>query len=423
MQATIYKSNNNSKLKYFILTIFWFLYLFRPPIPHIHIIYMLDIVCVIVVLYNILFGKLLKRINISLIKCFFGFIPFLLYSYINIIINFILDSSNSVFISSLHFISSIVFHLFLSILFLLSCFSDKEICDGKYLIPLLGSGLIQFILVLISYWFEPIHSIFLMLMAKYSGLDVFKGASRAYGYADNLFDILGYRISLLAIISFVLGIDKQKIKYYLYLLSFIFITFLDSRTGVLLFIVCAIVSSLMYFPHFSLNKRIKYLCLFIFLSIFFIFSYFLLPEKTQIWINNGFISTHVLISEQRLTGVYGEILGNDFIFPNNIWFGDGGLPRFFNIYGIDSGYINELWLFGSIGLMLYFFGFIFFAMFLLKKIRLKADQCLVLSFVIIYILYTFKTLPLQIPGANTIIFGFPVLFLVKEKELFYQNNQ
>ncbi len=401
---------------YWFLMVFIFLYVFQPFLPIIKLPHTLDLLIIVYLFYCILYKK---KIEITWIKYFRGFIPFFIYFLVLFLhcvtSGYYIEGYLNTFIS---FFTTIA-HLFLSITFLMT-FKKNNYSKESMINIFLHITFVQFIFCLLAFCFKPIKLLFDSLIIMYSNnTSLINGISRelgrGFGFTDNLYDIFGVRLAFLLVLLFIQSLEKNNKFYQISTFVLLFMPLINARTGVLLTLLGVGISFIFYSSKFQIKKLIKSaLTIIILLCILPLIIYFL-PNNTQIWLKRGFDSTINLVLEGKKEGVYGQILEDDLSYiPDNYIFGEGIRPSNLSIGGVDNGYIQELWLFGFVGIILYFYGTILFFYLLYRSTNYNNVKCISICFPIIYIVYTIKLLPLFLSHVNLLLFGLPLMMSIKD---------
>ena len=417
-------SNNiiKKELVFFILVIYFFLYLFLPPICSISTIKLLDIATIFVLC---IFFTLKKNIlDLNLIKPFLGYIPFFVYFYIIMFIQlFFMDLSYEVFKQSIRNMSSTIINLIIVILFIKVLLKLNLLTFKKFIKIIAIVGFIEFICVLLSLVSPEIKSFFNSLTINYSTNEFIANATlketfRAFGFADNLFDSFGYRLSLIIVLLFIEGLFNKKPKLLYFSFVFLFMPMINARTGLVLSFCGMILASIYYVLNgFKINyKKVSIVMIIIAISIYFIYTN--LSERTQYYLEWGLKVTMTLLFEQKTEGVYSQILDKDLVIPDNYLIGVGGTPDSFDQNGLDNGYIKLCWYFGIIGILLYFFGFIYFWYFTCRKYHFYKMKCLAICYFCIYSIYMIKLSPIFFSSANFLLFAVPFILQNEYQEKF-----
>jgi len=253
-------------------------------------------------------------------------------------------------------------------------FAKKNRINNDNLLNLcINAGVIQGVLVLLSFLSPEIRGYFLEMMKNNLDKESLYGEQgiigyRAYGFAASLLDTFGYGMGLILGILILLK-DKKNILDWIKIFLCTLAIILNSRTGIIIFLLIFPVK-ILNFIFFKRKKSIlkKLLKEFLVYTIALTLGLYLINIsnlKSWIvykWIMGGFESILNFI-----TGVKGEYrLGSmqNTFFTANFW----KLPEDFlgiligrghSIYGTkkilgiasDVGYINYIWIFGILGLV------------------------------------------------------------------------
>ena len=413
-------TNIKKIIKFLLITIFCFLYVFQPNLPFVSFPKHLTVISLFCLLFLFIKRGNYKNIEIKPLKYFLSFLPFLFYFYFSFILRLSISPSSIIHHNIIH-ISLVIIHTSIGIVFMGSLIKNDIITYKQFIHTLIIVGMIQFFFVALAFIFPQIREGFNLLTVLYSNSEnniiaQTRGDIRGFGFANSLFDSFGYRLSLLYVLSFSEYMETKK-KIFLFTSLFILsMNFLNARTGVLLSMIASVIIFLFYLPHQKLIKTFKFISLTLFfLSILlFIFICFF-PSKTIEWQIKGLEDTITLLFEFKCQGVYNDILGVDLKLPKDVYWGDGGIPDSFNYFGLDNGYIKEMWFFGFVGLLLFNLSIVAFFMNICFCSQTVQNKSISVSYLIIYLLFTVKLLPLALSGANFILFSFPLLAKVKSR--------
>ena len=249
------------------------------------------------------------------------------------------------------------------------------------------AGVIEGILVIISFFVPNVRAFFLSIMINKAGKGVYTAimnndsAYRAYGFADSLLDTFGYGIGLLA--GFCLLKEKKEIKTYVIMGVLLFSTAVNSRTGLAVFMLALVIQYLSGFNERK-HKLKKYkegiiITLIIITAILVVTKTSLKESSTISWITAGFESVYSIIFHKEMSYRLGSMQGS--LLTERFWVLPDGFISIFlgrghsiydtrSILGINSdvGYINYIWICGILGetVLLLFISLIF------RKIYRKA---------------------------------------------------
>ena len=400
-------NSKNKNLAYIVCLLFFII--FSPPIlPAINIVIPISVFCG--VLLFIKFRNDTKSIlNYSSMKVFFLlFAVFMTYLLTIMAINAMsgerVDISN--YAIEIYRFSLLLLVTGTCILYLI-CMLKKINCKpDKLLFLLVVAGLFQSILCLLSLAFPSVKQFFVQIMlyntnSKVIATKPWEVKQRFFGFANDMLDIFGYGIGILAALPFYLCAYKKKWEYLLFV-PFLFITvFFNSRSGLIIFAIGLICSLPALFQ--SQNKKQKILLLSSLLGLIamligglFIFNIYF--PKTVEWVTRDITS----IFKFLFTGYKGEMSTNtaSVLFSERFWkFPDfpkiisGTGHTVFAIKGFansDVGYVNDLWLCGIIGCLLLYglFIYLFFKMWKLSPDRV--GKCLAIFLFLSFLVFQIK---------------------------------
>jgi uncharacterized protein with PQ loop repeat len=135
-----------------------------------------------------------------------------------------------------------------------------------------------------------------------------------------------------------------------------------------------------------------------------------LPENTKEWITRGLDATSTLVTTGEKTGVYSVIMGTNFVFPKNVFWGVGADREELYGIGIESGYVNCLWRYGVVGTMLLFIGVINMFRQTIKMTNGKNEKIIIFTFEVIFFVYLIKLFSIYNNGANIMVMGLPIVY-------------
>lgn len=402
------------------LIIYFFLYIFLPPICIVSTIKILDLFSLSFIVLAYLISKK-NLLDYNQFMPFLGFIPFIIYFYTILFISmFFLGLSEDIFFQSLRNMSSTIINLIIVLLFTNVILKYKLINFKKFIKIIIYVSLIEFICVLGAFISPEVKNYFNTLTQKYSKNEIIAKATlkenfRAFGFADNLFDSFGYRLSLIIILLFIVGLIDKKPRLIYFSLLMLFMPLINARTGLVLSFLGMSLATLYYILH---GLKVNYKKVALILALMMVFSciiYVNLSKRTQYYLEWGLKVTLTLLLEQKAEGVYSQILNKDLVLPDNYIIGVGGYPDFFGKNDLDNGYIKLLWYFGIIGIILYVSAFLYFWYYLCKKNNCHKMKCLAVCYFVVYFTYMIKLSPLFFTNANFLIFVMP-LILQKENQ-------
>lgn len=412
------KSSKNTLFRDIILTGYFFLALYQPPICAIETKYIVMAINIISFLFlSVSKGKI--TVPKKIIAVIMGFSPFLLYFFLVQIMHTGMNSSYAnIYLSSLKTNLLMFLYFFILILALVQICACLKLNYHDIIKYVYISGLLQFICVLLSFLVPSVKSFFLSSILTYSHDDtvinaVKKGELyRCFGFANNLFDAFGYILSIVISLILLEGVSCKKPKLVFVAIAMLFMPLINARTGLVLAFVGFLIISIYYLsPKMIVVIAIALPILVVVTSK--VFSY--LPETTSRWIIKGVEETTAFMNEKSSTGVYSEILGKDLVFPDNLFIGSGAGPETIaNYIGIDSGYIQCLWRYGIIGSLLLFFGYI--NMFSLSFFKIKSRQyrCSISFIAGIFFVYLIKLFSISNYGSAVLVFGIPSIILIQK---------
>lgn len=424
----VLNNKKSGKIQNLLLTIYFFFAIFTPNfciVPTRLIIFFINI---IIIVLHLFFSKGKMQINSSVVSIFTSFAPFAIYYLILQIIRYVINYDvvySDLYLQSLYSVFLTFVHSFIGFIAIYILYSNIKIYDEKQYIHLVYAIFIQLICVLLAFFFPSIKEAFIATIIRYSESEVVSAAIesysyfRCYGLSSNLFDAFGYITSIMITIVFALGVSKRKFLYSFFAMVMLIIPLLNARTGIVLAVVGFFVV-LCY--HFNPKAYFKYILMGVVAIIIFYIVINRVGGSLKEWIDIGINETILFITEGNTSsGLYGQLFGEDLVFPKDIIFGAGAAPEELEGYiGIDVGYIQCLWRFGLIGTVLLFLGYINMFRTVYKKCFRLLDKCIIISVLLIFFIYLIKLYSISNSGGNILIFGIPAIILSRYSTYKYQ---
>lgn len=237
------------------------------------------------------------------------------------------------------------------------------------------SGFIQGLIAFATLILPNLKLILVEIMAKNTGLSVFEQETvytattnfRFFGFSNTLLDTFGYGMGLIAVLSVFLAMNISK-KYFITTPFILLSIFLNSRTGIIIFIIGSV--TLLVLNKYTYREYIRtFSYTFALLALIVPIMNFLskISPNTVYWITSGFenLLYFILRKERSQFEITNVLFSNSFwTFPtsiSSIVFGTGhtvyGLKSVLGFHS-DVGYVNQFWLNGIIGTLIKI-GFIF----------------------------------------------------------------
>ena len=245
------------------------------------------------------------------------------------------------------------------------------------------AGILEGVLVLGSFLFPACRDLFLNIMETNVGNEIYGDDSfmsyRGYGFSSTLLDTFGYGMGLIA------GICLLQKKWSVFtmtgMLFCLFSAMLNSRTGLLIFMVAVTINMFSAIKNSKLNLRhIGIISIVVAITIWFI-NTGIVDEVTLGWIGGGFLSLYNFFTGNETAYTLGSMQNSllsdkHWHLPNNllgVLFGEGhSCYGAYQVLGSasDVGYVNYIWIIGLLGtsvLIVYLFSLF------KKKVRYYAD--------------------------------------------------
>jgi hypothetical protein len=351
----------------FLLIVYLFLWIFDPPIFYdfsfeIPLFFLSIIYALINQKYAI--KILMKSKLFNFLKTYF---VFAIYAFLVIGVSFIVSGNNTLYMSFLDVTLSLISYggFTVSILLFLLIRSEKRNYSYDFIVKtIITVALIQSVFVILAFISPEIKSYFINVMSsnispdnKLSSYVTDITSKRNYGFAYSLYDMFGYSTSIMFILALNYGIYRNK-KYLLLSLPLFMMPLLNTRTGLFLSVIGIILSLFIYLLYSkSTIIFLKIILLSPFIVVFLIIIFQLLKATnpaTYLWLNDGISSTIAFIFKGELTGAYFIETSTYWFLPPgvNTIFGTGLTPKHLIQTNSDIGYINIIWKFGIIGLVL-----------------------------------------------------------------------
>lgn len=291
------------------------------------------------------------------------------------------------------------------------------------------AGAIESTCCVLSLMFPRVKNLFVSLMLANTGSELYQNTwyitVRAYGFSNTLVDLFGLGISVIASSCLLYGVFKEK--KFIFLSIYISIaTALNSRTGLLIYLLCACLVVIYMMFTGSLKKfLVGVMVLALAVSGFnILMNSNILDEATKGWIEAGFESVYDLIETGKAES---DSLG--VLFQDSWWELPKGIRLLFGTghsrYGAngythtDVGYVNEIWLFGVIGVCVLYISIAFLIWKYSFKRKDRLVNCIGIILFVEYFAFNVKAVALGYnPGAMSILlilFGIKFFFEKKEK--------
>lgn len=423
------------------LVIYMFFFLFAPPfIPKINITFILALYSFLLIII-----KYLKKLKILFSKKEFKKIILLLILY-NVLylfsysINTIIDNANyfsNYVINCYSFVLNFIMTIICAIYFVFKI-DELQFNIIDVIRVIIEAGLIQLILCICSLINPNFKQWTLDKMIKDSNKKLLSTPwileRRFYGFSNNLLDLFGFGMGIIAFLPIVQAELTQK-KHLIILTPLLIITsFLNARTG----IVILIIGILLYAIYKLINKKINPIKIFIVGIIIFIvliamyrliytYSY-----NTISWVINDFLS---FTEESNNIGTADQLFSNTFWTlpePSKLLFGAGHSVSGYNeniIKNItndsinttkyirsDVGYINEIWKIGLVGCFIYLYIHHYMIKCMKKNESNKVLRLLFDFFEISILVFMIKGSTMGYNPGNVIIYTMAIIYVYNEKK-------
>ena len=298
-------------------------------------------------------------------KILFGFVPFFVYFILQMTFIIIANGNKDVYSQNIQYVFMYAFFILIAASFMISLVSKKGYSKDEVVKFLIAVGIIQFICVISSLLVPAVKEFFTSLIIRNSRSEavvnatISYGGYRSYGFADNLFDQFGYIISLIIVITFAYGLFEKKKRILLLSLFFLVMPMLNARSGLLLSLIGICIVSLYYIFINGFNKTYKIIGIAILLVLLASVLLNNISLDKLEWLTDGYNEIFNLVTQGDKSGkTINALFNEDMVWPDDLLFGAGGSPNNFGYVGIDMGYVRLIWMFGGIGTVLLFGGYI-----------------------------------------------------------------
>lgn len=356
-----------------ILILYIFCAIFAPPFFSFNLLYILSLISSI---YLLLKNKKLftkkYRVNKNILAIIFLFF----YLGMVLVVSLVFGNQNLLMDKII-----VIYQWYILIpMQIITCFgiqkyAQRNSINNVQLLDLcIDAGILQGIIVCISFFIPEVREFFLNTMLKHGAkTNIYANelmmSYRGYGFAATLLDTFGYGMGLISGILF-LSRKKEYIFKMIGCSLCLFGTALNARTGLLIFLLVIPSAILDWF--FSKKINLEDIKKFIFI-IFSCCTLIFLSLKTSIkdsitfsWIKGGFLSVFNFLfkidASYQLGSMKNSLFNKKFWqFPDelfNLIFGTGhsvyGTKKILGIAS-DSGYVNCIWIIGIIGTGILFY--------------------------------------------------------------------
>ncbi len=411
--------------KKIFLIIYIFVFVYNPPlIKGIDLERILAILSVIYIFLN--YGVCIQIWKQNVIRKFFiRGLGVCMYAVLCVLINMMIrgntfsDYSSSLIGLILSVFYSVIFGLTILIVCRKEKIESREIC-----LIFCVTILIQAMLAILAFVFPDIRTFFTETISHNLGenskigryvLDI--SSKRNYGFANNLYDMIGYSTSLAVALSFNLALYKEK-KYYIFTILFLFIPFLNTRTGILLSFFAIVLSICIFVFYEKSAKQFGRLIVGLILGVALIFMFISYMSSNAIntynWMISGLQSTYGLLGGTT-SDYYSIAFTADFWrLPNVVEsiFGTGMTSAVASGNATDVGYINMIWQYGIIGLLMSLLLYTYPARILLKKTVDIRYKPVMVCFMLVFILYLIKLSAFRHIGGTYLLVILPFAMLL-----------
>lgn len=426
-KKTLLTNREFDKWKY---SLYMFILIFAPPfIPYPHLLLTLFSFILLLTNYRNMAESVFKKSGI----CEWVIVMILLAAY-TICIAFPISVACNDVVNISHYVSTInrygvlVVTVSICAVFFICSMSKKRYGLDFCIECLINAGIIEGVLAILSFLSPSVKNFFIFLMEKFSDPSLYSNrwyiTVRSYGFASTLVDVFGMGIGILAGICFFYGVNRKR-KYIFVSLIIATATLLNSRTGLIIYVISIIITIFFTFKKENVRKMISIL---ISLFLMFIFASEVIKlmstnEYTASWVNSGIDSIINFINGKSSAGNNNDAMS--LLFQQNFWklpsfpriiFGTGhSLYEAEGYSHSDVGYVNELWLYGILGCILLYGEIIKLCVTTWKRSKDSVIKFSSIFLLVAYFFFNIKGAALGYnPGAVSM---FIVIFICK-----YQNS-
>lgn len=397
--------NKKVGVKECLFYIYIFLYVFQPAIVSIKLIYLLTIINIGIIILCIRDRLIICKNVILIIR---AFILFFIYITLMFIVNCIIVGADTSFSGYINILIQFLY-LIIAIMALMCLYKASDFKLPSIIDTLIVIGTMQLVCVGIAFISPSVRTFFNNFTIKNSSVSLYVNAllydARSYGFAENIYDGFGFITAIIIVTTFIKGMDKKNTKLIILSLIMLMMPLLNSRTGLILAAIGIISTLFFYMDKHHISRVIVYLVIVVLAVIMMIYLINYLPEGTQEWIQKGFDETLSIIKDGQISGVYEELLVNDWKIPDGVIIGVGASPEMLGYGNADNGYVQFLWRFGIIGTIIFFTALGYSLRKLYKTTPDKEFKCEAVVLAIFFLIYNFKMFTINNSAGNFIIFA------------------
>lgn len=409
MKISLDKSNKKIDIG---LIIYMFIFLFEPPfIPKIRGLIYLSLYSFFVFLcrYKASYKKVWKQSGMATWLC--ELMIFFIYALCTICINAAVIGDT---VQLGHYVHTFgrYFILIVSIFFcstyvILEC--DRKGYTTEQLIKIvLEAGVIQGVCVVLALLFPNVKKIFSSIMLL-SGNDIAEIYSyRGFGFSRNMVDGFGLGTGVIAGLACILG--KRDKKYFLLSVFLLVVPLLNSRTGLVIYLVALLFTFIGIILECDILQIIKvfigaFVCV-VLAGEFYQFLSVFKPEVVQ-WVENGMQGFFLVLQGQEAQSGSMSVLMQDswWKLPDGIQLFIGSGHTRYEAEGYnhtDVGYVNDLWFVGIVGMVL-LYGSIAHLFYKALK-NAKRDRLILVFLMVSFIVFNIKTCAISYYPGTAVIF-------------------
>ena len=410
--------------KEIFLIIYIFLLLFAPPFfKNINLLLILAFfsAIIIVVKYRNKIKLIIK--NHYLKKGLFLIGIYYMWQVLSIFINILFGEVHIYnYIINFYSMFLVVPMTFICCIYIVFYSYDNEIDFNQLIKIIIYAGLIQSVITLLAFLFPNITETLLNIMYDNTGeklyLNNYHTTRRFFGFANNLLDSFGFGVGILSTLPLFYSVKNGK-KWLITVPFLLLVPLLNSRTGLLMFIIGFIIWIIYLFKN-NLFQSYSKIFIYLFISTIFLFFITAILYPTTIgWIINDFLSflnvkngtANILFSKDfwTLPKLINIVIGKGILVA-----GFGGLKNYLG-FTSDVGYINEIWKTGIVGIIIMLVLFVYIIRFIFKNV----DKCYKFFAIFIFVSVLITNIKFYVysynPGIVVILLFFVYLAVNKVK--------
>lgn len=344
------------------LAVYLFLAIYAPPIISLNLFHIITVFSLVMIIlkYRYLVNEILKKMRCTSMY-YIIFINLFIVALGAFTTLFSHDSrlKDDLMIALVYQAVISISEIIISTLYICCVIENNYSQDSgkKFFESIVVAGIIEFLLVMITYLNSNIRTSFLSLMGSNTGLsNLYSNYSeylnyRGYGFALELLDTFGYGTGIIGGIAFILG--KYNKKYYFFSFCMLIATLLNSRTGLIM--MALFISIDFVFGKNATLTRNKFIQILLLMLLAILLWCIILPA----FLNEIFMTTKDEILKntardllQVLHFNYHTLQREMWQLPDNVIYLLFGTGHLVTSTVSTVGYVNAIWAYGIFGTVL-----------------------------------------------------------------------